>query len=107
MLPPAAAPVDAAGPTIPEGIRLSQDAFRRDLPELLKQKKLVGQWVAYHRNERISIAYTGQALRAECLKRGLTEDVFFLGWIDPSGFAEEEEIEPRLHHYEGYDDEDP
>src|SRR5216683_2698275 len=37
---------------IPEGIRLSQEAYRRDLPELLKQKKLFRHWVAYHRNER-------------------------------------------------------
>ena len=89
---------------IPEGIRISQEAYRRELPELLKQK--YHQWVAYHRNERVGIAYTGKELLEECLKRGLDDDEFFIGWIDPCGFELEEEIEPRLHHYEGYDDED-
>ncbi len=32
---------------IPEGIRRSQDAFFRDLPELLKDESLLGQCVAY------------------------------------------------------------
>lgn len=32
---------------IPEGIRRSQDAFFRDLPELLKDEGLLGQCVAY------------------------------------------------------------
>ena len=31
---------------IPEGIRASQDAFFRDLPELLKDNSLLGQCVA-------------------------------------------------------------
>ena len=36
-----------------EGIGLSQEDYRRDLPELLKQKKLFHLWVAYHRHERM------------------------------------------------------
>jgi hypothetical protein len=86
-------------PEIPEGIRLSQEAFRRDLPELLKQKRLVGQWTAYHRNERIGIARNGETLLRECLKRGLDDDEFYLGWIYPCELIEEEEVEPRPQHY--------
>ncbi len=39
---------------IPEGIRRSQDAFFRDLPELLKDESLLGQCVAYYGDEQRS-----------------------------------------------------
>ena len=41
---------------IPEGILRSQDAFFRDLPELLKDESLRGLWVIYHGDERIGVA---------------------------------------------------
>jgi hypothetical protein len=85
---------------VPEGIRLSQEAMRRDLPELLQQKRLVGQWVAYHRSEQIGIARDKATLIRACLKRGLDDDEFYVGWIDPCELLEEEEVEPRPHHYE-------
>lgn len=100
------APADLPEQEVPEGIRLSKEAYRRDLPELLKQKKLYHQWVAYHRSERIGIARDGETLLKKCLKRGLADDEFYLGWIDSCGLIEEEELAPRLHHYGGYDDED-
>src|SRR5438105_1653739 len=40
-------PMLAASREIPDGIRRSQQALRRDLPHLLEQKKLRGQWSAY------------------------------------------------------------
>ena len=86
-------------PAIPEGIRLSQEALRRDLPELLQQKRLVGQWVAYHRHERIGISRDAVALFRACVKRGLDDDEFYGGWIDPCELIEEEEVEPRPQHY--------
>src|SRR5258708_916221 len=52
----AASRVEDAG--IPEGIRRSQEAFFRDLPELLKDRRLRGKWIAYHRDERIKIGRT-------------------------------------------------
>lgn len=91
---------------IREGIRISQEAYRRDLPDLLKQKKLYHQWLAYNRNDRIAIGSSGNALTDQCFARGLSEDEFFVGWIDPCGLVEEEEVEARPQHYEGYDDED-
>ncbi len=106
QLPPPAEAAEPPEQVIPEGIRLSQEAFRRDLPELLKQKKQFRHWVAYHRYERIGIAYDGETLLKKCLKRGLAVDEFYLGWIDSCGLIEEEEVEPRLHHYVGFDDED-
>ena len=86
-------------PVIPEGIRLSQEALRRDLPQLLAQKRLVGQWVAYHRHERIGIGRDAAALIRECFKRGLDDDEFYVGWINPCELIEEEEVEPRPQHY--------
>lgn len=44
---------------VPEGIRLSIEAFKRDLPELLSNKKTKGRWVAYNRVTRLGIARTG------------------------------------------------
>src|SRR5271166_1769754 len=58
-------------PPIPEGIRLSQEAFRRDLPQLLTRKRLLGQWVVYHRDERIGISRDGESLIRKSVERGL------------------------------------
>jgi len=80
---------------IPEGIVVSRIALRRDLPELLSNKRLVGQWVAYHRNERIGISPSGQTLLKQCFDRDLDETEFYIGWIDSSELAEIEEIEDR------------
>jgi hypothetical protein len=84
---------------IPEGIRCSQEAFRRALPRLLQQTPFLRHWVAYHRDEQIGIARMGQTLYDECSRRGLKDDEFYVGWIDACELIEEEEIEPRLHHY--------
>jgi hypothetical protein len=90
---------------IPEGIRISQEAYRRDLPALLQQKKLYRQWVAYHRNERVGIAASQVPLILECAeKRKLPGDEYYVGWIHECGFLVDEEIEPRLQHYEAADE---
>jgi len=47
---------------IAPGIRRSQAAFWRDLPELLTVKKYQGQWVCYCGDERIGIARTPDPL---------------------------------------------
>ena len=39
--------------TIPPMVAKSQEAFRRELPELLKNH--YGQWVAYHGDERLGL----------------------------------------------------
>src|SRR5438270_3180019 len=71
---------DALG--IPPGILRSQEAFWRDLPHLLSQRKLRGRWVCYHGDERIGIgAY--DALIRECVGREIPDDAFYLGRIRP------------------------
>jgi hypothetical protein len=68
---------------IPEGILRSQDAFFRDLPELLKDESLRGQWVIYHGDERVGVAPKKQPLIEECLRRGLKRDEYDVFVIEP------------------------
>jgi hypothetical protein len=84
---------------IPEGIRLSREALHRDLPALLNEKKLRGQWVAYHGAERIGIAPREAVLLQECVRRGLRDDEYYVGWIDASEMHVEEEVDTRPQHF--------
>ena len=68
----------------------SQEAFSRELPELLRQRH--GWWVAYHGDERIGFARTEIELFKECLRRGLTEDQFIVQGILPDAADEDVEI---------------
>jgi hypothetical protein len=87
---------------IPPGILRSQQAFWRDLPQLLSQPKVRGRWVCYHGDERIGIG-TYHYLIRECGRRGILDDAFYLGRIHPQELPpwEPEEVEPlRPHHLE-------
>ena len=79
---------------IPEGIRRSQDAFFRDLPELLKDESLLGQCVAYSGDERIGIAPSDEPLIRELNHRGIKDDEFDLFVIRPQGREPEEVTYP-------------
>lgn len=81
---------------IPPGILRSQQAFWRELPELLKDKRNHGKWVCYHGDERVGIARTQRDLIEECLRRGFKDDDYDLDVIEPHAFPpwESEEIEP-------------
>lgn len=67
---------------IPEGIRRSQKAFLRDLPELLNDDALRGKRIAYHGDERIGIAPSEEPLIPECLRLGLSDDQYDLFVIE-------------------------
>lgn len=86
-------------PGIAPGILRSQQAFWRDLPELLKDKRNHGRWVAYRGDERIAIARTQVELIRECLRRGLRDDEYDLDVIEPQARPpwEPEVIEPGGH----------
>jgi hypothetical protein len=79
---------------IPEGIRRSQDAFFRDLPELLKDKSLLEQCIAYCGDERIGIAPSDEPLIREINRRGIQDDEFDLFVIRPQGREPEEVAYP-------------
>lgn len=77
---------------IPEGILRSQDAFFRDLPELLKDESLRDMWVIYHGDERIGVAPKQLPLIEECNRRGLKREEYDVFVIRPQS-REPEEIE--------------
>ena len=72
-------------------IQRSVDAFRSDLPELLKTHR--GKWVAYHGDERLGFGKTQTELYQQGFRRGLTRDDFVVGFIEPGAFEPYEELE--------------
>jgi len=72
-------------------IQKSIDAFRRDLPELLRTHP--GRWVAYHGDERIGFGKTQTELYQRCFSQGLTRDDFIVGFTEPGAFDPGDEIE--------------
>jgi|SRR5947209_7321635 len=102
--PPVPPPQEgAAAGQIPPGILRSQQAFWRDLPRLLSQKKLCGQWVCYHGDERVGIA-TYEELIRECLRRGLRDDEYDLHVIEPRARPPWEPVEIEAGGHEVGDD---
>jgi hypothetical protein len=78
---------------IPPGIQRSQAAFRRDLPQLLANKKLYRRWVAYHGDERVGISRSADDLYDECVRRGYGRTEFVVRCIMPEIPPDEETLE--------------
>jgi len=99
--------LDAENPPIDggvaPGILRSQQAFWRDLPELLNNKRNHGKWVCYHGDERIGIAKKPNDLIRECLKRGLDE--YYKGVIVPHDLPPwaTEEVDAGMGEYDFYE----
>ena len=85
----------------------SQQAFWRDLPELLKMKSKKLWWVAYHGDERIGFSKDDAEIYQRCLQRGLRRGDFYVALIreEPTPPWEVEEIEMSL--FECEDDPSP
>jgi hypothetical protein len=66
---------------VPPLVHQAQQAFARDLAQLLKERP--GQWVAYHGSQRIGFGCTQAELYGECLRRGINEDEFVVQCIEP------------------------
>jgi hypothetical protein len=77
--PPAALPVHDIPWSISPAIREAQDAFKRDLPQLLKERP--GQWVAYCRDKPIGFAKDSPELWRRCKSLGYQE--FIVCCIEP------------------------
>jgi hypothetical protein len=103
----AAQPSSADIPEIPPGIRKSQLALRRDLPALLMKRKLLGQWIAYHGDERIGIAPSKVPLIEECLRRGLNDDEYYISMITPTELIEVEDIDIGFCEFDDEEDDPP
>ena len=63
-------------PEVPEGIRLAQEAFFRDLPGMLADPRLKGRWVAYHRGERIAVGRRERDVLREVARRDISDDEY-------------------------------
>lgn len=74
---------------VPEMIERSQQAFRRDLDDLLKTH--YRQWVAYHGDERVGFARTQTELYQRCLSKGWKEDEFVVRSVEPQ--VEDEDLQ--------------
>ena len=70
-------------------IARSEAAFYRDLPFLLRAH--VGQWVAFHGDERIGFGRTQTELYRRCQKIGLRSDEFIV--LQIGRWAESDECE--------------
>jgi hypothetical protein len=90
-------PVNAVNGVKP-GIRAAQEAYWRDLPELLKLKSPRRQWVAYHWQQRIGFASTDGELYRKCERRGIPRGEFYVDRLEPRELPpwEEEVIECRF-----------
>jgi hypothetical protein len=93
-------------PEIPPGIRRSKEAFFRDLPQLLANKRNERCWVAYHGDERIGIARNPDKLIREIQRRGLKSSEYYMGVIREHE-PEPEEIEYSFFEYDDEDEDGP
>jgi hypothetical protein len=71
----------APSPEIPSAILRAQQAFWRDLPELLRKERNRGKWVAYQGDQRIALGKTGTELYQRCFQRGLQRGDFYVAQI--------------------------
>jgi hypothetical protein len=91
-------PLPNREPEVPEGIRRSKAAYRREVPELLKDETLHGLWIAYHGEERVGIASDSRSLIEECKRLGFNPDQYYLGTISPL-IAEPEECDESFFEF--------
>ncbi len=89
---------------VAEGIRKSQEAFFRDLPELLKDLRLRGKYVAYHGNERVKVAKSETQVIRECARRGVFQTT---SMISSSSSLRDPNRSRSITHHLGTKHEDP
>jgi hypothetical protein len=81
---PVPAPDDSSNvPDIAPGIRRSQEAYWRDLPQLLSLRSRKRLWVAYHGDERVGFDTDKAKLCQECYRRGFRADELYFGRVEP------------------------
>src|SRR5262245_45158064 len=64
-------PAHVPHPEIPPLLLRSQQAFWKDLPERLKDRRNRGKWAAYHGEERVAVRRSDVEAYQECFRRGL------------------------------------
>ena len=98
-------PLNQPNPEITPQMLRSQQAFWQDLPELLKDKRTHGKWVAYHGTERVALSRSDVEAYQECLRRGLERGEFYVGRVeaDPDGIPPWGTLEGDWSLYEATD----
>jgi hypothetical protein len=66
---------------VPPLIQRGQEAFRRNLPQLLKKHR--GDWVAYSGDRQLGVGRSKRELYQRCLHQGLGPDEFVGRGIAP------------------------
>jgi hypothetical protein len=86
--------VDEKRNGVSPGVLRSQQAYWRDLPELLKLKFPERQWVAYHGEQRVGFSSNVAELYLECERRGIPASEFYVDRVEPLAFPpwEAEEV---------------
>jgi hypothetical protein len=102
-------PVEEPPTGIAPGILRSMQAFWRDLPKLLMQRRNQKKWAAYHGNERVIIARSEVDAYRECLRLGLKRGRYYVGKLepDPNGIPPWGTIESDRSFYEFTDPDEP
>jgi hypothetical protein len=62
----------------------SMQAFWRDLPGLLQDKRKRGKWAAYRGDDRIVISADDVDAYQACLRQGMQRGEFYVGKIEPA-----------------------
>jgi hypothetical protein len=79
---------------IPDGIRIARAALRRDLPNLLNDRRALGKWLCYHGDERIGMGDDYATLIGEIVRREIPDGEFIIERVARgAGSDEEEEID--------------
>ncbi len=87
----------------------SQQAFWRDLPELLKDERNRRKWAAYHGDERVAVSRSDVEAYHTCLARGLERGEFYGGRLeaDPDGVPPWDVLEAGWSLFEVTDEPSP
>ena len=75
-------------PAIAEGIRRARAALRRDLPALLADPKLRGQFVLYHLDKRLAMNRDLRRIAREVERRDLPSDEYYIGSVNPEEYLD-------------------
>jgi hypothetical protein len=78
------APPPQPPPGIDPRLLRSMQAFWRDLPLLLNDRRNRGKWAAYRGEERVVIAADDVEAYQECFRQGIQREEFYVGRIEPS-----------------------
>jgi hypothetical protein len=81
------------GKRFPPLLFQSREAFRRDLPQLLRQH--YRKWVAYSGDQQLGLCPSKTRLYQECLRRGLEPGQFLVFSIEPE-VPREVEVSPEV-----------